>query len=456
MTNFANQKILVIGLGRFGGSLGIIKYLHKQGAILKITDLKPADKLQDSLDKLSGLANISYTLGRHDPKDLDWADIVVVSPAVPPSSPFLKTAIQLNKPLETEINLFFKLTKANTIGVTGTNGKATVSGLIHQMLSAHFGRNNVLLGGNMGISLLDQAKTLKPSDWVILELSSFQLARLAWIKKSPRLALLTNITPDHLDWHQTLSTYITDKLNIFRFQQSSDHAFVNFYDPQSRRRLDPWPFASTPHILQPGSPNAIKSQTQIIINHKIIDLPAHKLIGRHNLFNIAQAAMLADYLGAPASIITSAIAAFTPPEHALEQAGIINNVTFINDSEASNQDAALKALGSLPPGKIILIAGGYDKGIDLSLFAEKISQTVKHAILIGQTAPKLAQLLKTHNFSAFTLAPSLKQAVDLAYQKAQPGDYVILSPAASSYDMFANLEQRGRIFKQYVKQLKKA
>jgi len=351
------------------------------------------------------------------------------------------------------MNLIFELCQAKIIGVTGTNGKATVSHLIHAFLTAKPPKHRVLIGGNMGISLLNQIEELTPDDLVILELSSFQLARLGWTGRSPDVAVLTNITPDHLDWHGGLDNYITDKLNIFAYQTKDQTAFVNLYDPISRQRLSRWPFNSQVHYLNDLANQVIEPE-MIKINHQVIKLPQLKLVGRHNLINIAQAAMVALHLGVTPDVIPTALANFRAPEHALELVRVLNQVKYINDSEASNQDAALKALEAFPAGRIILIAGGYDKGIDLTQLANKITQTVKQVILLGQTASRISRLLDQRGYTNYQLVTDLKQAVKLAAQAAKPGDVVLLSPAASSYDMFNNLEERGRLFKKYVHQLK--
>ncbi len=450
---FLNKKVLVVGLGRFGGGLGVINYLLKQGAKVKVTDLKTKDKLKDSLDKLD-TSKVELVLGEHREDDLIWADVVVFSPAVMPSSPFYQLALKLKKPIETEMNLFFKLCPAKIIGVTGTNGKATVSGLIFNILKQGYGEKRVFLGGNMGVSVLEQVEQLSAKDWFVVELSSFQLARLGLIKKSPQIGVLTNITPDHVEWHGDFDRYVKDKLNIFRFQNDSNWAFVNFYDPVSAKRLKRWPFRSRRYVLGDNGEAEIVNETELKIEGRRFMLPDHKLIGWHNVINIAQAVMVGKALGIKEDQIKKGIQEFEPVEHALEYVAEIEGVKFINDSEASNQDAALKALEALPKGRIVLIAGGYDKGVDLSEFASQIKANVKEVVLIGQTADKIAGLLNKLGYHNWEKVESLKEAVDKAFRKAEPGDYVLLSPAASSFDMFANLEQRGELFKKYVARLK--
>ncbi len=451
--NFKGKKVLVVGLGRFGGGVGVINYLLGQGARVKVTDLKTEKELEESLKKID-VEQVELVLGRHQEDDFKWADVIVFSPAVMPHSPYYQLAIKLGKPIETEMNLFFKLCSAKIIGVTGTNGKATVSGLIYEILKQGFSKKRVFLGGNMGVSVLEQVRDLKEDDWFVVELSSFQLARLGLIKKSPQIGILTNITADHIEWHGSFDQYIRDKLNIFRFQKRDDLAFVNFYDPISFKRLKKWPFKSRVYELGRKRLNQIISDKELVVKGERFVLPKHRLIGYHNLVNIAQAVMVGVYLGIDKHQIREAIKGFKPVEHALEYVTEIRGVKFINDSEASNQDAALKALAAFPTGKIILIAGGYDKGINLSKFANRISQKVKYAVLIGQTAEKISALLRSSGYENFEMVTDLKIAVEVAYQKARKGDYVVLSPAASSFDMFANLEERGRLFKKYVKELK--
>ncbi len=450
--NFKHKQVLVVGLGRFGGAIGVIRFMVNQGAKVTVTDLKTKDQLSDSLAKLKDLP-IKYSLGQHRLEDLQAADIVIVNPAVPPGSDYLKTATKMGKTLETEINLIFKLTKAKIIGVTGTNGKATVCGLIYDMLKLHYGPDKVYLGGNMGISLLEKANRLTDKDWVVLELSSFQLSRLAWIKKSPHISLITNITPDHFEWHGNLSRYAKDKSQIFTFQKASDTSLINLYDPLSRRLFKPWPFTGQAYYVGPKQASRIINNQSLLIQNQKLALPKHRLIGQHNLINMLQASLTAKLCNVGLDEIKTAIANYQPPEHALEYVAHVNKVSFINDSEASNQDAAVKGLESLPKGKIILIAGGYDKGIDLSKFIETITNRVKEVVVIGQTGPKIKSALNQKDYDRVRQAPDLNQAVFKAFKLASPGDFVILSPAASSYDMFDNLEQRGELFKVYVKKL---
>ncbi len=450
---YKNKRVLIVGLGQFGGGVGVVRYLASKGAILRITDLKEKEKLTNSLEQLKNI-KAEYIFGQHRLEDIDWAEIIVFNPAVPPTSPFFQAAKKSGKQLETEINLLFKITPAKIIGVSGTNGKATVSGLIAGMLRKKYDPKKILLGGNMGISLLDQAENLSSDHFIVLEISSFQLNRLSWIKQSPQISVLTNITPDHLEWHTSFEKYQDDKLNLFRFQKKTDRAIVNLYDPLSSQLLKRWPFQSQVFYLGNQETRIIDQQTLLIRGQKFI-LPPHQLIGRHNLINLLQASLTASILGVPLDKISQAIQEFQPPEHALEKVTTIKGITFINDSEASNQDAAIKGLQSLPAGKIILIAGGYDKGIDLTQFAQTIKDRVKFTVLIGQTAPKLAQLLQQLEYHNFFIASNLKAATQFAYHQATEGDFVLLSPAASSYDMFRNLEERGQLFKTYVHQLEK-
>ncbi len=451
---YANKNVLIVGLGRFGGGVGVVKYLAKNGAKLRITDLEKESQLKDSLAKIKEIP-ADYVLGQHRLKDIGWADVIVFNPAVPPNSAFFQAAVKSGKKLETEINILFKISRAKIIGITGTNGKATVSGLIAAMLAEEYSSKNVFLAGNMGISILDKAEKLTPKQFIVVELSSFQLNRLSWIKKSPYLSVLTNITPDHVEWHLSLEKYSQDKLNIFRYQKAGDKAVVNLYDPVSRQLLKPWPFSSQVSFLADEGKNKIIDAKTILVNNRVFKLPAHNLIGRHNLINILQASTAADLLKVKEEKIAQALAKYQPPANALEYVSTIKGITFINDSEASNQDAAIKGLEALPKKKIILIAGGYDKGIDLNQFVQTIKKRVKFTVLIGQTAKKLSRLFEKTNYSAFTTAKNLQEAVAIAYRQAKTGDYLLLSPAASSYDMFKNLEERGDLFKKYVFQLEK-
>ena len=430
-----------MGLGKFGGGVGATRWLVEQGAHVTVTDLKTKDELKESLNKLKGL-KINFILGKHDSRVLKNSDLVVVNPAVKPDSPYLKMASKWRIPLTTEINLFMEHCPAKIIGVTGTNGKESVARMIYQILETRDKRQGkVWLGGNIGKSLLPELNSIKPNDLVILELSSFQLAWLPIIKKSPDIAVVVNITPDHLDWHKTMQAYLEAKKNILRFQKKNDFAVLNWRDKNVQK------------IAKGARANLIKIQRPLTgltsrrpDGGRDTDPKASVLTipGDHNLMNATLAAEVARLFGISLSRISNKLVSFPGVPHALEYVGERKGVKFYNDSAATTPEATIAALNSFSR-PVILIAGGYDKKLNLRPLVKPIKQRVSRVILIGQTGKVLHGLIPSS-----VHVGTLDQAVAIAKSLAAPGDSVLFSPAAASYDQFENLEERGRLFKEMV------
>ncbi len=484
--DFAGKIVLVMGLGRFGGGVDAAEFAISAGAKVIITDLATEQQLRDSINKLAKLSNIEFHLGSHNPVDFEKADIIIANPAVPGNNKFLEIARQAGRFVTSQINIFFELCPAKIIGITGANGKSTTTAL-----TAHLLRNairttqyeNVWLGGNIGnqplLTILDQ---INPNDLVVLELSSFQLEQLAQIQKAPEVALLTNLTPNHLDRYGTFEKYCVAKENIFRFQKPDENnpaiSIFNAEDKIAAKWFEK--YKNDPGRI------CIKFSTDDITEN-ISD--CYKLPGRANLSNLAAALAVAKYFGVDGESIKKSLTCFKALPHRLELAQEINGVRWYNDSKATTPDGAITALDAFNQ-PIIIIAGGYDKNLPFDEFGKKIVQKAKAAILIGQTAPKIADAIKNailslsgvaatelsevdgpsilrsttkdestslHSVAAtqLELAGSLPDAVKLASKLAKPGDIVLLSPACASYDMFENYEQRGQQFTSLVKSLDK-
>lgn len=430
MTDVKGKKVLVMGLGRFGGGVGVTKWLVQKGAHVTITDLKTAQQLSESVQQLKGL-KLKWVLGQHDSRDVKNADLIVVNPAVKPDSPYLKMASKWRVPITTEINLFLERCSARVVGVTGTNGKETVARMIYSILAGNkkqvTGNRKVWLGGNIGKSLLPELDKIKPNDIVVLELSSFQLAWLPIIKKSPQVTVIVNITPDHLDWHKTMRAYLDAKRNILWFQDRNDFTVLNWRD-KNVRKVAKGAKSNLVKIFRPVSGLKLKVQ------------------GEHNLMNATLAAEVGRLFGVQMSEIRNQLAHFSGVEYALEFVGQRNGVKFYNDSAATTPEATIAALNSFEQ-PVILIAGGYDKKINLKPFSRQIKHKFKALLLIGQTGHALHRMVRGSVHTS-----TLDRAVSLAKQLAKPGDIILLSPAAASYDQFENLEERGRRFKNLVLQ----
>jgi len=449
---FTGKKVLVMGLGRFGGGVDAAKFAAGCGAKVIVTDLAPAEKLQCSIKRLKEFPDIEFHLGSHNTDDFEKADIIVVNPAVAPDNEFLKLAAQLNKLITSQINIFFELCPAHIIGITGANGKSTTAALTAHLLKSADG-NKVWLSGNIGneplLTILDQ---INPKDLVVLELSSFQLEQLAHIKKAPQIALLTNLTPNHLDRYGSFDSYCAAKENIFKFQKPDDtFPAVSIFNCEDKIAAE-W----FEKYKKDAGRTCIKFSTADV-SEKIRD--SFSLPGRANLSNLAAAVTVARRFGIDDNRIKNALPHFKPLPHRLEPVSEINGVRWYNDSKATTPEGAIAALEAFEE-PIIIIAGGYDKNIPFDEFGQKIAEKTKAAILLGQTAKKIAdsieKILATKNTERtikIEIVKSLANAVNLASQIAESGDVVLLSPACASYDMFDNFEYRGQEFIRLVRQI---
>jgi UDP-N-acetylmuramoylalanine--D-glutamate ligase len=457
---FAGRRVTIMGLGFFGGSIGLAKYLVAQGAQVTLTDLKPAGELQDSIAALMGYP-VRLVLGRHELADFIDVDVVFASPAVHESSPYLVTARTHGVPIDTEMNLFMRLCRGTVIGVTGSNGKTTTTSLIGAILRAADPRTRV--GGNIGRSLLPEVEGIESGDPVVLELSSFQLEDLAEVGRSPHIALLLNLSPNHLDRHGSMEAYLAAKQQIFAYQGSEDIAILNADDHHLRplvAELRGQPrFFSLEHPVDNGAyfdgGRILRARSGDVSEVcRRADIP---LLGRHNVANVLAAVAAADAWGVPAAVTREAVRAFPGVEHRLEHVRELRGVRFYNDSIATSPAAAMAALDAIPR-PIWLIAGGYDKGLPFQGLGEAIVRHAKGVFLIGKTAAQIARAIETAGHTAPTLplvtfCRDLQEAVDAAHRAAKPGDVVLLSPACASYDQFRNFVERGRLFKQLVSQL---
>jgi len=432
MTRFKSKKVVVMGLGLHGGGAGVAKFFCSQEAEVLVTDLKTKKELKESINKLKGLP-IKYVLGKHRKEDFIGADLIIKNPDVPSDSLFLKIAKENNVPVETDISLFFDLSKAFIIGITGTKGKSTTATLIYQFLKTKHPRT--FLAGNIGTSPLELLDRLKnSSDWVILELSSFELEDL---KKSPQIAVFTNILKDHLNRYKSMADYIKAKESIFKHQAKKDILVLNYDDPIVRE------FSAC-------------SKTYFFSKEKIkkkYDVKAFKLYGEHNLSNISAAVLVAELLKVPKENIERIVKSFKGVPFRQEFIKEINSVKYINDTAATMPEAAIEALKAIsarfPDSSIILIAGGQDKNLDYKGMGREIKKKVSELVLLpGTGSDKLKKELKGVKISP---VGSMKEAVKKTSVLAEKGDIVLLSPGAASFNLFKNEFDRGEQFNKALK-----
>ncbi|MBI5779474.1 MAG: UDP-N-acetylmuramoyl-L-alanine--D-glutamate ligase [Planctomycetes bacterium] len=463
---FKGKRVTVMGLGLFGGGVGVTRWLHKSGAKITVTDIRKPSELQESLQALADLKGISYHLGGHRTKDFTKADLVVVNPAVPPDSPYLALAKKNRVRLETESNLFFQLCLAPIIGVTGSNGKTTTAYLIAEMLKGT--KRKIWLGGNVGKdSLLEKTDRIGRNNIVVLELSSFQLEDLSRIRKSPHISVVTNISINHLDRHKTMRNYINAKKSILRHQAKSDYAVLNLDDWEVRQ----WVKESDGKILyfsrrkhSYGGVFIHNNKFYISANgsrRAICDTSDTRLLGNFNRENISAALAAAGIFNIPTAHLAQVIRTFPGVEHRLEFVAEVNNVRYYNDSIATNPVSTIGAINAVS-GNLHLILGGYDKLLPFDELAKTIIRShrrVKSVILIGATADKIESALLKYGSgclqdnTVILKAGYLLETVLLAKRIAKTGDTVLLSPACASFDMFRNFAERGALFKKIVKSL---
>ena len=435
---FRDKKILVMGLGRFGGGVDVVKFACEVGARVVVTDLAKPEALAESIAQLKGL-DVEYHLGSHEPADFEQADMVVANPAVPLDNKFLQIARKAGRKITSQIELFFELCPAKIIGITGANGKSTTTSLTAHLLRSRFG-NKVWLGGNIGNEpMLTIVGRIKPDDLVVLELSSFQIEQLAQSSKAPQVALLTNLTPNHLDRYKTFENYCKAKELIFQHQKpDANQPAVSIFNGED----------------EVGSKWYVKYQKdagRVCVKFSADLVPsgmraAYGLPGRAYLANLAGAIAVAKRFDVTDEQIIRCLPAFKALPHRLQLVGQARGVRWYNDSKATTPDSSIVALEAFDSP--IIIAGGHDKHIPFDEFGAKIAQKAKAAILIGQTAGAIGKIIQNHpqNKAQVKYAKTLAEAVQIANTLAAKGDAVLLSPACASYDMFENYEQRGEQF----------
>ena len=565
--DFTGKRVTVLGLGVFSGGVASARYFAARGADVTVTDLLPEEALRKSVDALSSWP-VRYVLGQHREEDITGADLVVVGPGVRDDSPFLRLARERGVLLTTEANLVFETCRRPIIGITGSNGKTTTTRLIGAMYQAVDAAT--LVGGNIGRAVLneladrgggagpggeadgqgeagesgeaadsgeaaeseevpggyakaDESRKALSADLttesgdapgtgspVILELSSFQLHRLAWIRRSPGLAVVTNLSPNHLDWHGTFEAYEQAKQHIVHYQSPEDRVVLNADDERLRgwaplcRGRVAWFSMEGPvetgcylrdgqvvfrdasgvrdvseargaSVLRDPAGERGSSAERVSVGEGdgpdiggapddpappgeriVCPVDALRLPGKHNLANLLAAVTAACLSGIPASVIRSAVEAFRGVEHRLEEVAVIDGVGYYNDSACTTPASTVTALRAFDTS-VVLIAGGYDKGTSFDDMASEAVRRARAVILIGATADAIERAMRKNGATdapVLARTDTLDDAVRQSAGLARPGDVVVLSPGCASYDMFTNFEERGQRFREAVGALK--
>jgi UDP-N-acetylmuramoylalanine--D-glutamate ligase len=449
------KRVLVIGLGSFGGGTGVVRWLAGEGAEVTVSDLRPAEALEGSLKALAGVS-FRGIWGAHPQEELDRAELVVMNPAVPPHAPVFRRVAEMGIPRTSEIGLFLERCPAPIIGITGSIGKSTVTSLTAELLGAS-GRS-VRVGGNIGGTLLGELPRIRSSDEVVLELSSFQLKDFAeGLPRPPRVAVVLNCLPHHLNYHGSFGAYREAKRNLLIGMGQHGHEGTAVLGLLGRG-LQGWevPDGVRRVRLEPGSIDGDRLDLSSLGGEGTLDCSGRRLPGTHGMINIAAAVAAA--CGAVSwkeSFLDPwrrAIVGFGGLPHRLEELGIRRGIRFVNDSKATTPEAVRAALEAVP-GPIVLLAGGADQGESMDPLAEAIVRRVSFASLYGRTGPAIGGLLDRAGFGRRAISEDLPSAFRTALDRARAGDCVLLSPGCASYDQFMNYEERGACFVREVNKL---
>ncbi len=443
------KRVLVVGLGRSGVASAL--FLKSRGARVTVSDAKSEDQLREQIPALLD-AGIAVETGAHGERTFQNQDLIVVSPGVPVDAEPLMQARALGQPVIGEIELASQFLPGPIVAITGSNGKTTTTTLVGEILGG--ASLKTLVGGNIGTAAISLADHATSETVIVLEVSSFQLETIQTFR--PKIAVVLNVTPDHLDRHRTFAAYVDAKARIFENQQPDDFAVLNADDPTCvelarRTRAEVFRFSRKCEVES----GAFVRDAQVIFRRdgsgqQVMPVPEIPLKGSHNLENVLAAVCASALMGCAPEKTRAAIRNFKAVEHRLEYVATVRGVEYYNDSKATNVDATIKALESFP-ANIHLILGGKDKGSDYAVLNDLLRQRVKFVYTIGAAAEKI----QSHTKGATQIVPSgtIESAVKQAAAAAQPGDIVLLAPACASFDQFQNYEHRGRAFKQLVRDL---
>ncbi len=445
--DLANKNVLVIGAARSG--IAAAKVAKKFGANVVLSDSK------ENLDV--DISDVEIRLGKQTDELLRNVDLIIVSPAVPLKIPLLKSAIEKNIPVISEVELAYDLAKSPICAVTGTNGKTTTVTLLGLLLQTAF--EKVGVGGNIGVPLSEVALEVGTDGCIAAEISSYQMEATKNFR--PHVSAILNVTPDHLKRHGTMEVYQAMKEKIFAQQTAEDFLVLNFDDERTREMIDRAAckvvYFSRQRELSEG---AFVKNNRLVIKfngtHELCTIDELGIKGGHNVENALAASMMAFLVGAPVEKICGVLKSFQGVEHRIEFVREIDGVKFYNDSKATNTDSAIKALETFA-GHIILIAGGDDKGTDLTDFLQLVKERVDGLIFVGDAAERFKSCAIESGYPAekiFEAGYSMQRAVELAKKISRAPQVVLLSPACASFDMYSDFEERGRDFKRIVTELK--
>ena len=451
--SFEGKKVLVCGMARSGVSAA--QCLYELGARVTISDSKAEEKLAEALQPLEGM-DIRRCLGdQAQPADLESYDLAVTSPGIPMQAPILRAVQAAGVPLIGELELGAQVSRAPLYAVTGTNGKTTTTTLIGEIFR-NLGKTTYVVG-NIGYPFTACALQCGEEDVAVAEVSSFQLETITTFH--PHIAVMCNITEDHLNRHGTMEEYIRVKERIFENMGQGDYAVLNLDDPIVRGMAERIPcapaFFSRRQEVETGAYLEGEEVVFSLNGHKkrVLRADEIRIPGEHNLENALAATALTMLAGVPAPVVRHTLKTFPGVEHRIETVRTVEGVTYINDSKGTNVDASIRAVRAMKV-PTVLLAGGYDKHTDfLPLAREILASKIHTVVVLGDTAEQIERALRAVGFESILHAKTFEEAVLLARSCAREGENVLLSPACASFDMFQDYEERGRVFKEIVSRL---
>jgi UDP-N-acetylmuramoylalanine--D-glutamate ligase len=446
----AGKQVLVVGLARTGIATAL--FCAERGARVTATEARPEAEIAEAAAKLRA-AGVSLELGGHRPETFVRQDLIVPSPGVPPTLPPLAAARAIGVPVWSEIELAWRFLRGRLICITGSNGKTTTTALIGHILET--AGLPVQVAGNIGTPLISRVDLSSDAGFTVVEASSFQLESISAFR--PDIAVLLNVTLDHLDRHGSIEAYGKAKARMFENQTAEDAAIINAEDAVAPQYAPSGPRVLWFSRLKRVASGCYLRDHEIVfrcdgVESVLLERGVIGLRGSHNIENVLAAAAAAKLAGVEPAAISEGVRTFAGVEHRIEYVATISGVDYFNDSKATNVDATLKALDAFP-GNVLVILGGKDKGCDYRILRQALRGHARMALLIGSAAEKIEAQLA--GVVPIERAETLACAVQSAAKRAQPGDTVLLAPACASFDQFESYEHRGRVFKQLVRELEK-
>lgn len=446
---YNGKKALVCGMARSG--IAAAKLLNRLGARVTLQDMKKREEISADVLALEGEGIVLYTGA--NPDEIACAqDLIVLSPGIPCDLPFIAAAEEAGIEVISEVELAYRLTPCPITAITGTNGKTTTTTLTGEIMKTAYSGTAVV--GNIGIPYSEEVERLTEKDWVVAEISSFQMEKAK--EFHPHISAVLNITPDHLNRHKTMDVYIAMKERVFAKQTAADFCILNHGDETCRKMADKTAakvfFFDSSETLAEGiylDGDAIEVRWGTI-NETLIHVDELQILGVHNYENVMAAAAMGICAGIALDTIRTVLKGFAGVAHRIEYVATVDGVDYYNDSKGTNVDASIRAVLAMKK-PIVLIGGGYDKGSSFDEWTKLFPGRVKHLVLIGVTAPKVRASAEKFGFTAISDCETFEEAVALCREKAEDGDCVLLSPACASWGMFDNYEQRGDMFKEQVR-----